>query len=461
MKTYNDFLEVGESIEQRLQFIKSAISDHRSSDLYLTALIAEQYFSKKNVTIREYEKLLYNMKGEVIKDEFSPNYKMSSGFFNRFVTQEKSFLLGNGVSWLNKDTENKLGTDKKPFDTQLQDLTEMALIGGVAFGFFNQDHLDVFSVLEFVPLYDEENGALMAGIRFWQVDSDKPIRATLYEVDGYTDFIWNEKQRDGQEFDSEGRMLRDKRTYKEHISYSEVDGTEIYDGENYPSFPIVPLWGNKMKQSELVGLREQIDCFDLIKSGFANNVDDASIIYWLIQNAGGMDDMDLTKFLKKIKTIHAFIADDEGATAEPHTIDYPFEAREALLGRLEKDLYKDAMALNTDDIASGAVTATQIEASYEPLNMKADGLEYRLIEFINGVLDIAGIQGEKPTFTRSIIVNNTETISNLLQGANYLSEDYVVGKLLELLGDGDKVDTVLDAIDRDSLTKFSIEDSEK
>lgn len=461
MKTYNDFedmLALGDSDARKLEFVKSAIQDHRSSVDYNTAVIAEQYAKKQNVTILNYIKLLYTLEGKAVKDYFSPNYKIVSGFFPRFIKQEKSFLLGNGVTWLNEDTEGKLGTDKKPFDTQLQDLAEMALVSGVAFGFFNYDHIDIFALTEFVPLYDEENGALKAGIRFWQVDETKPIRATLYELDGYTDYIWNEKQREGNKdvYDSEGRVLTEKTKYKLTVSSSQADGNEILDGSNYEGFPIVPLWANKAKQSELIGLREQIDCYDLIKSGFANTVDEASIVYWLVQNAGGMDDVDLRKFIDRIKTVHAYNVDEEGATAEPHTISYDYQGREALLVRLANDLYKDAMALDVEQIASGAVTATQIEAAYEPLNEKADDFEFRVIEFINGILELAGITGEKPTFTRSYIVNTTERITNLIQSATYLSEDYVTEKVLNLLGDGDKTEEVLAQRDAQAMALYNM-----
>lgn len=464
MKTYNDFLDMlalGDTDERRLEFVKSVIQDHQNSAEYHDAVVAEQYAIRQNVTIKEYVKLLYTLEGQAVKDYFSPNYKIISGFFPRFIKQEKSFLLGNGVTWVKEDTEGKLGTDKKPFDTQLQDLAEMALVGGVAFGFYNADHVDVFKLTEFAPLYDEENGALMAGVRFWQIDETKPLRATLYEIDGYTDFIWNEKQRESNktEYESNGRVLNPKQTYKHKVRSSKADGDEIYDGSNYSGFPIVPLWANKAKQSELTGLREQIDCYDLIKSGFANTVDEASIIYWLVQNAGGMDDVDLRKFVDRVKTVHAVSVEDDGATAEPHTINYDFNSRETLLTRLANDLYKDAMALDVEQIANGAVTATQIEAAYEPLNEKTDDFEFRVIEFINGILDLAGITGEKPTFTRSYIVNTTELVTNLVQAASYLSEDYVTEKILTLFGDGDKAEDVMKQRDIQSMTAFDNPDN--
>ena len=169
-----------------------------------------------------------------------------------------------------------------------------------------------------------------------------------------------------------------------------------------------------------------------------------------------MDDVDLRKFVDRVKTVHAYNVEEDGATAEPHTINYDFSGRETLLVRLANDLYKDAMALDVEQIANGAVTATQIEASYEPLNEKADDFEYYVLDFINGILDLAGIVDENPSFTRSYIVNTTEAITNVIQSASYLSEDYVTDKILNLLGDGDKVEDVLQQKDIQSMTSYNM-----
>ena len=448
MRTYNDLLEVGENEANRMQFVYEAISEHKSSDLYKTAQIADEYDRKQNRTIVQFQKLLYDATGRAIPDNVSANYKITSGFFNRFTTQQVKFLLGNGVTWEDKTTKDYLGED---FDQKLQVAAKASLGAGVSFGFYNYDHLEVFTALEYVPLYDEENGALMAGIRFWQVDAQKPLRATLYETDGITEYIWE---------DGEGRILKEKRPYILTLISTGVDEAEIFAGENYPTFPIVPLWANPHKQSELVGLREQIDAYDLIKSGFCNTIDEASFIYWTINNAGGMDEIDLAEFVQRLKTIHAANVEDTGATAQPNSLEAPHEGREALLDRLAKDMYADYMALNIDEIKGGANTATQIRAAYEPMNNKADQFEYCVIEFLQGILSVAGLE-DKPTFTRSYLVNTTEEISVLLQAAQYLDDEYVTRKILTLLGDADKADEIIASMDEYDYKRLAGETNEE
>ena len=448
MRTFNDLLEVGENEANRMQFVYEAISEHKSSDLYKTAQIADEYDRKQNRTIVQFQKLLYDATGRAIPDNASANYKITSGFFNRFTTQQVQFLLGNGVTWEDETTKDYLGED---FDKQLQVAAKASLGAGVSFGFYNYDHLEVFTALEYVPLYDEENGALMAGIRFWQVDAQKPLRATLYETDGITEYIWE---------DGEGRILKEKRPYILTVISTGVDEAEIFAGENYPTFPIVPLWANPHRQSELVGLREQIDAYDLIKSGFCNTIDEASFIYWTINNAGGMDEIDLAEFVQRLKTIHAANVEDTGATAQANSLEAPHEGREALLDRLAKDMYADYMALNIDEIKGGANTATQIRAAYEPMNNKADQFEYCVLEFLQGILSVAGLE-DNPTFTRSYLVNTTEEISVLLQAAQYLDEEYGTRKILTLLGDADKADEIIANMDEYDYQRIAGEEPEE
>ena len=444
MITYQDLIDVGIEDGKRMDFVRKVIDAHKYSDVYKTAITADKYDKRQNETIMEYRKLLYTLAGEAVEDSFSANYKLCSAFFQRFVIQQNQYLLGNGVSWNNPDTESRLGND---FDNRLQELGHDALVDGVAFGFWNYDHLEVFRLKEFAPLYDEEDGALKAGIRFWQIDPLKPMRATLYELDGYTEYIWR---------DTGGEVLRPKRAYVLKVRSSVVDGEEIYDGLNYPSFPIVPLWANSHRQSELVGIRESIDAYDLIKSGFANDLDDASLIYWTISNAGGMDDVDLVKFVNHMKTVKAAVVDDDGARAESHSIEVPYNSREALLDRLRSDMYDDFMALDIKNIADGAVTATQIKAAYEPMNNKADLYEYQVIDFLQEILRLAGIDDD-PSFTRSTIVNTQEDVQTVIQAASYLSDDYVTRKILELLGDGDKADDIIQDMLEKEIARSALE----
>ena len=425
MYTYQDLLKFGDNEEAKMAFCLDVIKEHKGTMMYKMAVQADEYDAHRNTTIMNYQKFLYNLKGQAVPDRFTPNYKLPSNFFNSFITQTNQYLLGNGVQ-ISTDSKAKNAAQKekdklgKRFDNQLQKGGRYALLHGVSFGFWNYDHMEVFKFTEFAPLKDEENGSLMAGIRFWQIAPEKPLRFNLYEEDGYTEYI----ERVGQK----PEIMQPKRAYIIHTTTDGI-GNEIREGENYPTFPIVPLWGNLQHQSELVGTQYSIDCYDLIKSGFANDLDDVSSIYWILHNSGGMEDTDLAKFVERIKTIRAVNVDtDSGQAADAHTLEVPHEARTAYLARLEQDLYRDFQIVNVTSISGGQKTATEIMAAYTPMDAKVDQFEYCVLDFLEAIFALAGVEGSA-TFKRSRVVNQTEETEMVISAAQYLDDEAVLNHL--------------------------------
>ena len=441
--TYNDLLEIGKNERDRMDFVLDAIREHKGSELYKTAYDAELYYKHQNPTIMRFQKWVYNMYGQKVPDIWSPNNKIASNWYNYFTTQAVSYLLGNGVTFGKKEeTKDKLGKD---FDKKVQDIATHAKNGGVAFGFWNLDHLECFDLTEFVPIYDEDDGGLKAGIRFWQIDDSKPLRATLYELDGYTDYIKRKNE--------DVAILYDKRAYTQIVRKNGIEGETILDGAPPAGFPIVPLW-NINRQSDLVGNRGTIDAYDLMISGLINNVSDGEFIYWILKNCGGMDSVDDAKFIEQLKLTRVAHADgDDGASVEAHNVNVEFQATAEALDRLTAQLYTDFMALKVQDVSAGSVTATQIQAAYEPINQKTDQFEYQVTEFINGVLALAGIEDE-PTYTRSQMSNQSEMLEMVLQAAEYLDDEYVTTKILTLLGDADKAQEVLKRKDAEASDRY-------
>lgn len=457
MITYQDWLKVKQTDKDIAEFVRRVVQDHKTSILYQTAKVADDYDRSRNTTIMQYQKMVTLVTGQQVPDKYSAQHRSTCNFFNVFTTQLNQYLLGNGCLF-KKDQSPKLGTD---FDMKLQKLGKSALCSGVAFGFYNLNKITVFSALEFAPIYDEETGALAAGVRFWQIDVKKPMRATFYEADGCTDYMWTKEPANGWDLVSDGVYARPKMRYTwitRGDAKDRADGTEtIVDGTPLKCLPIIPLYANPHHQSELVGLREKIDAYDFILNGFEDDLDNAQL-YWLITGAGGMDDPDLQRFLDRLKVNRA-AAPGDGQTVAPVQVEIPYAAREALLDRLNKQLYRDAMIMNPEDIASGATTATQIRAAYERQNVKCDQFEYCVLDFLHELMRIAGIDDE-PTFTRSTIVNVQEEVQTVLQAAPYLSEDYITQKVLTLFGDGDKAEEMIKQRDADAVDRIKTDDTE-
>lgn len=441
MKVYQDLLAVGDG-KGRANFLLTVINDHKSSVPYGVAEKAEQYYKHLNPTIMQAEKLIYDIFGVAHGDEWSPNHKIPCRYYFYYVTQAVLYLLGNGVGFSNQKTKERLG---KTYDKLMVDLVTKGLNGGTSFGFWNYDHLEVFGLTEFAPLYDEETGLLRAGIRFWQIDYNRPLRCTLYEEDGYTEYI----MRRGEDM----MEYIPKRPYIQLVRSSEATGVQdISEGENYPGFPIIPFY-NINKQSELVGTQQVIDAYDLMASTLVNNVDNGNLIYWIIRNAGGMTDMDDQRFIERLKTMHVIHTEGE-EEVDAHSTEAPFDANDKALERLRAQICDDFMGLDIHNIASGAATATQIKAAYEPLNAKADLLEGQVTEFIARLLELLEID-DLPTYTRSMVVNQQEVVQTLMTASNYLPSDYITAKVLEIMGDADDIDDILKAMTEEDIGRMT------
>lgn len=453
--TYQDFLEE----PNILDFIGKAINQHVSSKDYKTAVSADNYDRQKNETIYNYVRTIFTGTGSQVVDFTAANNRIASNFFHRLNTQRCMYSLGNGVSFSDHKekrvingveqtidlTDEMLGND---FDTALKDAGYKALIHGVSFGFWNFDKLYVFPLTEFVPLWDEETGALRAGIRFWQLDKDKPMTAILYEEDGYTKF------RGGRHSGSLNfAVVQPKTSYKQNYVYSDADGIEVVSGENYGALPIVPLWGSKLHQSTLIGMQRAIDSYDLIRSGFANDLTDCAQIYWILSNCSGMTTAELARFRDRLKIEHIAVADTENSAVTPYTQDIPYQARQAYLDGIRAGIYEDFGGLDVHTIAAGS-TNDHIDAAYQPLDENADDFEYQIIKFVQQVLALMGIE-DTPVFKRNRLSNQMEQAQIVTMEAQWLDDETVLQKLPNITVD--EIPGILQRKGLENQDRFSID----
>lgn len=444
MITYQDFEKEGD----KLALIRKLIREHKNSDAVRTAATANLYDRRKNKTINEYIQKVYTLSGIPVVDYTASNNRIASNFFNRLNTQRVSYSLGNGLTFTNDGTKEKLGQD---FDTRIYDAGRLALIHGLCFLFFNVDRIHVFPLTEFAPLWDENTGALRAGVRYWRIDEKKPLQAVLYEEDGYT--VYRAENADDL------RELEGKRMYRQRVRMNPADETpEIIGAENYGALPIVPLYGSRLKQSTLVGLQQQIDSFDLICSGFANDLTDCAQIYWLLENYGGMTAEDIAVFRDRLKFQHIAVADTTEGKITPYTQEIPTAGRQTYLDMIRSRIYEDFGALDVIAFSSGQKTATEIQAAYQPMDEQADDFEYQIIEAVQQILKLTGIE-DTPVFSRNRITNQSEQVSMVMQEASVLDAETILKKLPNITPD--EIPDILARKDAEEGGRFELAEEEE
>jgi hypothetical protein len=216
----------------------------------------------------------------------------------------------------------------------------------------------------------------------------------------------------------------------------------------------VPLYANKAHKSALTGKRNTIDALDLANSNMVNGVDEGNLIYWVLTNAGGMDDLDDAKFVERIKTMHvAHVDGDAGTNATAHTIEAPFNGTKVTIDTLTERLYEDFQAFDAKSMTAADMSATAIRAGYTRLDLKVDKIEREVTRFVNGILAIAGIDDE-PSYQRNRLINEIEETQKIIMQAQYFDPEYIRQKLLAINGDIDMLDEInkrMDAEDADKL----------
>ena len=421
LRTFQDF----EQAQDVAKFVLSAIQTYKQSDMYKTAVLADQYDEQRNPTIANAIRTIFNVAGGVVEDYTSSNHRIACNLFNRLNTQRCMYSLGNGVSFIDPweaaegqrdETKERLGSH---FDHVIREAGYHALIHGRSYLFWSLDRVYEFKATEFVPLDDEGDGSLRAGIRFWQLEPTKPLNAVLYEADGFTKFAV---------VDGKFAQTQEKKSYITSYQYTDAGDIVSTDDDNYVALPVVRMFGSRLKQSTLVGMREAIDAYDLIQSGFANDLSDCAQVYWIVENYGGMTDDDLREFLDRLKLNHVANADTQsGGKVTPYTQDIPYQARKAFLDDIRARMYEDFGALDVHTVSAGS-TNDHIDAAYQPMDENAADFEHWVSDAIMQLLELQGIE-DTPIFKRNRISNQREQVEMLVQEAAWLDEGTILRKL--------------------------------
>lgn len=412
MRIYQDWADSPD----KTPWLVDAIETYRTSGTFRRALAAEQYFRGENPEIAR--KTVLKARKIETRDEHGRRHirsgvedvvgnRIGSSFLYRFVFQENQMLLQNGCL-LPAPIKAKLGCD---FDRQLEQLGERALVQGTAWGLWNNGHLEVIPLARdglsgFLPLMDEMTGEIRAGVQFWQTDLQRDLFFRLLEEDGFTLYRVHGKA---------AEKLTPKQDYRLTLCRDALGENLTREG-NWGRLPMIPLMANGEGRSELTpSVKAKIDAYDRILSDFADNLDRANDVYWVLNNFGGTTE-DIAEMLGEINRLKAVanLSDGAGgATAEPRTIEVPYQARQTALAILEKELYLDAMALDTEALTAGSLTNVAIRAASANLNLKCDRYEWQLNRFVHELLKLLGMETEEIRFQRQQIANDAETVDTI------------------------------------------------
>lgn len=393
------------------QFLTKAIDDFKNSEFFKRARLGNDYFYGFNETILNRRNTLTTIKSSTgnALDLDVNKAKISTNIFGRLTIQQVGTLLNWGLQTKNNANKNKLGED---FDTNLSLVAEKSITHGKAYIFYNDNQTQILEAYGnggfngCFLLQDEDTSINMIAIRFHQIDRDKPMYVEVFELDGKTKYRIK-----GEEF----IILQPKKPYKEVKFLITNDTLETF---NYSSLPVVELRYDQTGMSALTkSLQTLIDRMDILSSDYADVMERIKSIWWIFNNFSGDID-DLIEIKKEVETLGMVLA-REDSTADLKTVDIPFLAVEYALKLYEKQVYKDFMAYNTDEITGGSLTNVAIKSAMENHLKKVGRWERQhVIKFVRQILLLAGADTTDIKFRYDVLMNENETNQTIIDAYN-------------------------------------------
>jgi SPP1 family phage portal protein len=180
--------------------------------------------------------------------------------------------------------------------------------------------------------------------------------------------------------------------------------------------PFIEFANNSIKKSDLSRYKKQIDLYDKVKSGYANDLEDIQQIIYILENYGGQD---LGEFLGDLKRYKAIKTESDGTGGgggvKTLQIEIPVEARKVIMEVLKKEIYEFGQGLQQDVESVGNASGVALKFFYRKLELKSGLMETefktsfnKFIKAILKFLNVSNYKNINQTYTRNMISNDLE-----------------------------------------------------
>lgn len=261
----------------------------------------------------------------------------------------------------------------------------------------------LLSVVRTYTLTSEEDGLEYDIFEYWDKESCTTFRKEhgkgIDNLSNYNNFV---------EFDIN--------------TLEEVNSSNTFE-HNFGVVPFIEFPNNNIGTDDLKNIKQLIDIYDKVFSGYVNDLEDIQEIIFVLTNYGGTDLKEFLHGLKKYKTVDMQNSGgDDKSGLSTLSIDIPVEAREKLLDRTRKLIFELGQGVDPNPENFGNSSGVALEYLYSLLELKSGFTEVqfkpafnKLIRLICGNLKVGRIV---QTWTRNKIRNDKETseIAKMSQG---------------------------------------------
>lgn len=204
---------------------------------------------------------------------------------------------------------------------------------------------------------------------------------------------------------------------------------------------------------------------DILNSGFANNIEDFTELYWIVKNGAGLTTDELEDFVASINMTKKVILEGDNTNSldvETKQIDIPVEARRTFTEELKNELIDESGIIDTAQLTGSSLTTTAIKAATMKLRQRVSDFEWFVYSACKSILKLYNeynnLNNEyEIDFIKLLVDNDTEIVSNAVMVKDSISQRSYLN-LLKRANIIDNVDEEIKEMEREQKDKYTIED---
>ena len=372
--------------------IKKFIENDASSMAKQSAKTGVRYYEGDH-DIKDYRIFFIDAEGKIQEDKTKSNIKISHPFFKLLVDQQTQYMLSGHGGFVKSDipelqTElDAYFNENESFVAELNGLISGTVVKGweYMYAYKSEDDRTAFQVADstgVVEVREKETDDGCAYVIYWFVDRIDKDNKKIKRIQ-----VWDKQQTWFFCQEDDGSIVRDDsipNNPRPHILYQK-DGEDRLFYDDYGMIPFFRLDNGKKRFSGLKTIKALIDDYDLMNAGLSNNIQDTNEALYVVKGFDG-DNLDELHFNVRAKKL---IGVGESGDVDIKTIDIPVEARKTKMEVDEKNIFRFGQGVNTEALKdTSATTSIAIKSAYANLDLKCDGLQPFLLQFMRKLLKL-------------------------------------------------------------------------
>ncbi len=372
--------------------IKKFIENDASSKAKQFAKTGVRYYEGDH-DIKDYRIFFIDAEGKIQEDKTKSNIKISHPFFKLLVDQQTQYMLSGHGGFVKSDipelqTElDAYFNENESFVAELNGLISGTVVKGweYMYAYKSEDDRTAFQVADstgVAEVREKETDDGCAYVIYWFVDRIDKDNKKIKRIQ-----VWDKQQTWFFCQEDDGGIVRDDsipNNPRPHILYQK-DGEDRLFYDDYGMIPFFRLDNGKKRFSGLKTIKALIDDYDLMNAGLSNNIQDTNEALYVVKGFDG-DNLDELHFNVRAKKL---IGVGESGDVDIKTIDIPVEARKTKMEVDEKNIFRFGQGVNTEALKdTSATTSIAIKSAYANLDLKCDGLQPFLLQFMRKLLKL-------------------------------------------------------------------------